>query len=180
MKRSLRKGSFQSLISHSTNDSIGTTSKPEKLEEDYLQKQFKWEDEHMGNFRRIYPCSDSEKYEPFFKQTNISVYQDTAASRAREEASRIQKEENEVFLHFYKIYLMNEYWLLIYKKLSFDLQVKMKEQENKKISGKCSDSKLHSESPNTTQKNTITNDQEKSKSANISKKNTSVNVSVSE
>lgn len=95
------------MISHSTNDSIGTTSKPEKLEEDYLQKQFKWEEEHMGNFRRIYPCSDCEKYEPFFKQTNISVYQDTAASRAREEASRIQKEENEVFLHFHKIYLMN-------------------------------------------------------------------------
>lgn len=130
-----------------TNDSIGTTSKPEKLEEDYLQKQFKWEEEHMGNFRRIYPCSDCEKYEPFFKQTNISVYQDTAASRAREEASRIQKEENEV---------------------------KMKEQENKKISGKCSDSKLHSESPNATQKNTVTiTDQEKSKSVNVSKKNAS-------
>lgn len=56
----------------------------------------------------------------------------------------------------------------------------MKEQENKKISGKCSDSKLHSESSNATQKNTITNDQEKGKSANVSKKNTCVNVSVSE
>ena len=55
----------------------------------------------MGNFRRIYPCADSEKYQPFFRQTSISVYQDTAASRAREEASRIQKEENEVFLYFH-------------------------------------------------------------------------------
>lgn len=54
----------------------------------------------MGNFRRIYPCCDSERYEPFFKQSSISVYQDTAASRAREEASRIQKEENEVFHQF--------------------------------------------------------------------------------
>lgn len=50
----------------------------------------------------------------------------------------------------------------------------MKEQENKKISGKCSDSKLHSESPNATQKNTVTiTDQEKSKSVNVSKKNAS-------
>lgn len=59
--------------------------------------------------------------------------------------------------------------------------MKIKEQENKKISGKCSDSKLHSESPNATQKNTITNDQEKNKSVNVSKKNTScLHVSVLE
>lgn len=75
--------------------SFGTT-KSEKPEEDYLYRQFKWEDEHMGNFRRIFPCSDSEKYDPFFRQSSISVYQDTAASRAREEALRIQKGENEV------------------------------------------------------------------------------------
>ena len=90
------------LIWRSTNEStIGTTKPDKKPEEDYLQKQFKWEDEHMGNFRRIYPCAESEKYQPFFRQTSISVYQDTAASRAREEASRIQKEENEVFLYFH-------------------------------------------------------------------------------
>lgn len=58
----------------------------------------------------------------------------------------------------------------------------MKEQENKKISGKCSDSKLHSESPNATQKNTVINEQEKTpKSVNVSKKNAScLHVSISE
>ncbi|KOC59302.1 Tubulin polyglutamylase ttll6 [Habropoda laboriosa] len=127
----------------STNDSTICVTKPDKPEEDYLQKQFKWEDEHMGNFRRIYPCAESEKYEPFFRQTSISVYQDTAASRAREEASRIQKEENEM---------------------------KIKEQESKKVFGKWSDPKLHPESPNTSHKFATTNDQEKSKTAPVPKK----------
>ncbi|CAK9825756.1 Tubulin polyglutamylase ttll6 [Anthophora retusa] len=131
----------------STNDSTICMTKHDKPEEDYLQKQFKWEDEHMGNFRRIYPCAESEKYEHYFRQTSISVYQDTAASRAREEASRIQKEENEM---------------------------KIKEQENKKMSGKWSDSKLHPESPNTTQKSATTHDQEKSKPVHIPKKNSSL------
>ncbi|KAK1117906.1 hypothetical protein K0M31_015577 [Melipona bicolor] len=128
----------------SMNESTNGTTKPDKSE-DYLQKQFKWEDEHVGNFRKIYPCSDSEKYQPFFRQTSISVYQDTAASRAREEASRIQKEENEM---------------------------KMKEQESKKIpeNGKWSDTKLHSESSNVTLKPTTTQDQDRGKSAIASKK----------
>ncbi|XP_076761257.1 tubulin polyglutamylase ttll6-like isoform X2 [Xylocopa sonorina] len=128
------------------NDSATGAAKLEKPDDDHLQRQFKWEDEHMGNFRRIYPCTDNEKYEPFFKQSNISVYQETAASRAREEASRIQKEENEM---------------------------KTKEQESKKISGKWSDFKLHPESPNTLQKPVLSNNQEKSKFANILKRNSS-------
>ncbi|XP_043522665.1 tubulin polyglutamylase TTLL13 isoform X3 [Frieseomelitta varia] len=129
----------------STNESTNGTAKPDKLEEDYLQKQFKWEDEHVGNFRRVYPCSDNEKYQPFFRQASISVYQDTAASRAREEASRIQKEENEM---------------------------KMKEQESKKIpeNGKWSETKLHSEGSNVTLKPTTTQDQDRAKSAIASKK----------
>ncbi|XP_076236361.1 tubulin polyglutamylase TTLL13-like [Calliopsis andreniformis] len=127
----------------SCNDSAIGATKPEKSEEDYLQRQFKWEEEHMGNFRRIYPCADSAKYEPFFRQNSISVFQDTVASRAREEASRIQKEENET---------------------------RAKEQESKKVFGKWSDSKLHPESPNTGHKLPI-GAQEKSKSA--SKRNLS-------
>lgn len=54
----------------------------------------------MGNFRRIYPCFDEEKYQPFFTQNALSVFQDTVASRAREEASRIEREENEVNFSF--------------------------------------------------------------------------------
>ncbi|XP_033341982.2 tubulin polyglutamylase TTLL13 isoform X7 [Megalopta genalis] len=104
----------------SMNDPTMVAAKLDKQEQDYLERQFQWEDEHTGNFRRIYPCPGLQKYEPFFKQNSISVFQDTVASRAREEASRIQKEENEA---------------------------KLKEQENKKVIGKWSDSKLHPESP---------------------------------
>ncbi|CAD1481291.1 unnamed protein product [Heterotrigona itama] len=111
-----------------TNEpTIGTTKPDKQPEDDYLQKQFKWEDEHMGDFRRIYPCCDSEKYQPFFRQTSISVYQDTVASRAREEASRMQKEENEM---------------------------RTKEQESRKIpeNDKSSDTKLRSECSSVTLK----------------------------
>jgi len=70
--------------------------KSERNENDCIQRQFQWEDDHMGNFRRIYPCFDKDKYQPFFTQNALSVFQDTVASRAREEASRIEREENEV------------------------------------------------------------------------------------
>ncbi|XP_015433956.1 PREDICTED: tubulin polyglutamylase TTLL13 [Dufourea novaeangliae] len=118
----------------------GITCKDGRQEEDFLGRQFQWEDEHIGNFRRIYPSKDMEKYEPFFKQNSISVFQDTVASRAREEASRIQKEENEA---------------------------KLKEQETKRITGKWSDSKVHPESPNVASKPL---NRERSKSAVLSKK----------
>ena len=54
----------------------------------------------MGNFRRIYPGPQCEKYDPFYKQTATSMFQDTAASRAREEASKLQREETDVFYFF--------------------------------------------------------------------------------
>ncbi|XP_076676340.1 tubulin polyglutamylase TTLL13-like isoform X2 [Andrena cerasifolii] len=79
----------------SSNDSTIGPTKSEKSEQDCLQRQFKWEDEHMGNFRRIYPCTGCEKYEPFFRQNTISVFQDTVASRAREEASKAKVKEHE-------------------------------------------------------------------------------------
>lgn len=84
-----------------TNDTTAST-KSVKNEYDYLQRQFQWEDDHMGNFRRIYPCLNGDKYQSFFTQNPLSVFQDTVASRAREEASRIEREENEVkiFSHF--------------------------------------------------------------------------------
>lgn len=84
-----------------TNDTTAST-KSVRNENDYLQRQFQWEDDHMGNFRRIYPCLSEDKYQSFFTQNPLSVFQDTVASRAREEASRIEREENEVkiFSHF--------------------------------------------------------------------------------
>lgn len=85
-----------SCTMRSQNNDATVPAKPEKNEDDYIQRQFKWEDNHMGNFRRIYPCRSEDKYRPFFTQNALSVFQDTVASRAREEASRIQREENEV------------------------------------------------------------------------------------
>ncbi|KAJ9592946.1 hypothetical protein L9F63_015370, partial [Diploptera punctata] len=58
--------------------------------------QFAWEESHMGNFRCVYPQEGCEKYEPFFHQNQSSLFQDTAASRAREECSRLQREELEI------------------------------------------------------------------------------------
>ncbi|XP_050464837.1 tubulin polyglutamylase TTLL13-like isoform X1 [Cataglyphis hispanica] len=101
-----------------TNDTTAST-KSVKNENDYLQRQFQWEDDHMGNFRRIYPCLNEDKYQSFFSQNPLSVFQDTVASRAREEASRIEREENEL---------------------------KAKEEERKRIVRKWSEQKLGSES----------------------------------
>uniref|UniRef100_A0A8C5L7F4 Tubulin tyrosine ligase-like family, member 13 n=2 Tax=Jaculus jaculus TaxID=51337 RepID=A0A8C5L7F4_JACJA len=54
--------------------------------------QERYEDSHLGGYRRIYPGSDSEKYARFFKH-NGSLFQETVASKAREECARQQLEE---------------------------------------------------------------------------------------
>ncbi|XP_040824400.1 tubulin polyglutamylase TTLL13P-like [Ochotona curzoniae] len=54
--------------------------------------QQRYEDSHLGGYRRIYPGPDTEKYAPFFKH-NGSLFQETAASKAREECARQQLEE---------------------------------------------------------------------------------------
>ncbi|XP_011300668.1 tubulin polyglutamylase TTLL13-like isoform X2 [Fopius arisanus] len=99
----------------SVNDTVG----PSKVEEKSLQEHHKWEEEHMGNYRRIYPCKDDEKYNAFFKQSSTSMFQDTAASRAREEASKLQREE---------------------------AIMRMREEESKRTAAKW-DSKIETESP---------------------------------
>ncbi|XP_011053219.1 PREDICTED: tubulin polyglutamylase TTLL13-like [Acromyrmex echinatior] len=103
----------------------GLNGKDLRNENNYMQRQFQWEDDHMGNFRRIYPCFDEDKYQSFFTQNALSVFQDTMASRAREEASRIEREENEL---------------------------KAKEEERKRIVGKWNEQKLHPESSNAPKK----------------------------
>ncbi|XP_047401569.1 tubulin polyglutamylase TTLL6 isoform X1 [Sciurus carolinensis] len=52
-----------------------------------LQKTEKYERENCGGFRLIYPSLNLEKYDKFF-QHNSSIFQDTAASRAREVYAR--------------------------------------------------------------------------------------------
>ncbi|XP_049639693.1 tubulin polyglutamylase TTLL13 [Suncus etruscus] len=56
-----------------------------------MQEQECYEDSHLGGYRRIYPCSNSEKYEPFFKQDS-SLFQETVASKARDACARQQLE----------------------------------------------------------------------------------------
>nr|KAF6410717.1 hypothetical protein HJG63_009161 [Rousettus aegyptiacus] len=57
-----------------------------------LLDQERYEDSHLGGYRRIYPGPNTEKYVPFFKN-NGSLFQETAASKAREECARQQLEE---------------------------------------------------------------------------------------
>ncbi|XP_058592526.1 tubulin polyglutamylase TTLL13 isoform X4 [Neofelis nebulosa] len=54
--------------------------------------QERHEDSHLGGYRRIYPGPNMDKYAPFFKH-NGSLFQETAASKAREECARQQLEE---------------------------------------------------------------------------------------
>ncbi|XP_068059524.1 tubulin polyglutamylase TTLL13-like isoform X3 [Anomalospiza imberbis] len=58
----------------------------------WLAQAETYENEHLGGFRRIYPAAGTEKYEPFFQQSR-SLFQETAASKAREEYARQQLEE---------------------------------------------------------------------------------------
>ncbi|XP_051898351.1 tubulin polyglutamylase TTLL13-like [Pristis pectinata] len=64
----------------------------ENYQSAWLQQVEKYEKEHLGGFHLIYPLSDSKKYDNFFKQSG-SLFQETIASRAREECARQQLEE---------------------------------------------------------------------------------------
>ncbi|KAL0984235.1 hypothetical protein UPYG_G00138890 [Umbra pygmaea] len=57
-----------------------------------LEQMEKYEAKHLGGFHRIYPCKGSEKYEKYFKHGS-SLFQETAASKAREECARQQLQE---------------------------------------------------------------------------------------
>ncbi|XP_059801909.1 tubulin polyglutamylase TTLL13-like isoform X2 [Hypanus sabinus] len=75
---------------HSTRESRREQYENQQLA--WLQQVEKYEKEHLGGFRLIYPLSDSKKYDDFFKQSG-SLFQETVASRAREECARQQLEE---------------------------------------------------------------------------------------
>ena len=57
-----------------------------------LEAMTRFEDKHLGSFRRIYPQDNEEKYKAFF-ENSCSLFQETAASKARSECARIQREE---------------------------------------------------------------------------------------
>ncbi|XP_033022786.1 tubulin polyglutamylase TTLL13-like isoform X1 [Lacerta agilis] len=58
----------------------------------WLAQAEKYESSHLGGYRKIYPSRGTEKYTPFFKHSG-SLFQETVASKAREECARQQLEE---------------------------------------------------------------------------------------
>lgn len=60
-------------------------------------EQINWEETHLGNFRRILPApGDPDRYAQFFlAQNQASVYNETAASKKREECAKQQRIELE-------------------------------------------------------------------------------------
>ncbi|XP_016392618.1 tubulin polyglutamylase ttll6-like isoform X1 [Sinocyclocheilus rhinocerous] len=57
-----------------------------------VEQMEKYEAKHMGGFRRIFPREGGEKYEKYFQHSS-SLFQETAASKAREECARQQLQE---------------------------------------------------------------------------------------
>ncbi|XP_068161743.1 tubulin polyglutamylase ttll6 isoform X2 [Antennarius striatus] len=57
-----------------------------------VQQMENYEAKHLGGFKRIYPREGGEKYEKYFMHSS-SLFQETAASKAREECARQQLQE---------------------------------------------------------------------------------------
>ncbi|KAM4715161.1 tubulin polyglutamylase ttll6 [Anableps anableps] len=57
-----------------------------------VEQMEEYEAKHLGGFKRIYPRDGSEKYDKYFKHSS-SLFQETAASKAREECARQQLQE---------------------------------------------------------------------------------------
>eukprot|EP00794_Sanderia_malayensis_P009971 gene9971-10994_t len=58
-----------------------------------LEALTRYEDKHIGNFRRIYPQNNCEEKYVMYFENSCSLFQETAASKARSECARIQREE---------------------------------------------------------------------------------------
>uniref|UniRef100_F6XVE2 Tubulin tyrosine ligase like 6 n=1 Tax=Ornithorhynchus anatinus TaxID=9258 RepID=F6XVE2_ORNAN len=58
----------------------------------WLERAEEYEEKNAGDFRKIYPGAGLQKYEQFFQHNN-SLFQDTVASRAREEHARYESQE---------------------------------------------------------------------------------------
>nr|XP_054605366.1 tubulin polyglutamylase ttll6 isoform X1 [Nothobranchius furzeri] len=54
-----------------------------------MEQMEEYEAKHLGGFKRIYPREGGEKYDKYFKHS-ISLFQETTASKAREECARQQ------------------------------------------------------------------------------------------
>ena len=59
----------------------------EQAQQVYLEQLERYENTHLGNFRRIFPVPGCEKYDKYFHSSG-TVFQATAAFRARSELAR--------------------------------------------------------------------------------------------
>lgn len=71
-----------------------STTKDDDTREKYELHLESYERSHKGGFRRVYPCDNEADYEMYFDQST-SLCAETAASRARTDLARQQKEELE-------------------------------------------------------------------------------------
>ncbi|KAL8566494.1 hypothetical protein ACOMHN_012313 [Nucella lapillus] len=69
-----------------------TKEELEVAQQQYLEQLERYEDTHLGNFRRIFPVPGGEKYDKYFHSSG-TLFQETAAFRARSEMARQQREE---------------------------------------------------------------------------------------
>ncbi|CDS42742.1 tubulin polyglutamylase TTLL13 [Echinococcus multilocularis] len=60
--------------------------------ERWAAKALEYENEHLGNFRRIYPCRNNEHYEKYINSTT-TLFTETATFKARMQHSRQLREE---------------------------------------------------------------------------------------
>ncbi|CAH0724950.1 unnamed protein product, partial [Brenthis ino] len=68
-----------------------TPTEEKEPEKSPWQTQIQWEETHLGNFRRVYPVG--EQYASLFQQPAGSLYTATAASRARGDCARLQRQD---------------------------------------------------------------------------------------
>ena len=71
-----------------------SATKDDDTREKYELHLESYERSHKGGFRKVYPCDNEADYEKFFDQST-SLCAETAASRARTDLARQQKEEIE-------------------------------------------------------------------------------------
>ena len=100
----------------------GCREDQDRVAQKWMEEQTKYEDAHLGNFRRIYPSEGSEKYDKFFHSSG-SLYQETASFKARSECARsavrikhvaggcAQKLHTALFLNIFVEH--NDYWLVM-------------------------------------------------------------------
>ncbi|XP_067009364.2 tubulin polyglutamylase ttll6 [Anabrus simplex] len=93
-RRKVRERLLQGLPKDSSSDTPSAQTSEKTLQEN-IRIQESWEETHLGNYRCIYPMHGSNKYAELFNQTQSSLFQETAASRAREECARLQRVELE-------------------------------------------------------------------------------------